>query len=186
MAADPGDELADSALELADVGRARIDLGGRRLERDHVRREPVERDAEEPRLADAVLTDEQERPARRLLERIDDRLDELAPPAGEERLRPVGASLEDPADAVQELDIHGGAAPLLEVGPEVVAEVVLESVDERLEELDEAERQVAPEGLDAHLLAACPALLDEDRERAPVDALVELGQHRPDHRIGRL
>ena len=54
--------------------------------------------ARKRRLADTVLADEEQRPPRLPLRRVDDHLDELAAPAGEEGRRFVVQALEDAAD----------------------------------------------------------------------------------------
>lgn len=80
-----------------------------------------------------------------------------------------------------ELEVDCGTAPFLVVAAEVVAEVGLEAVDERLEQLDVPGRDVPAEGADVDSLAPRAPLLDEAGHRVPVHLLAQLSEHAADH-----
>jgi hypothetical protein len=90
------------------------------------------------------------------------------------------------SDLPQELEVDLGSPPLVEVASEVVAEIGLEAVDEELERLDLAGRDVPSEGGNVDDLAPPATLLDEASDRIPVHLVAELREDAAGHGLGLL
>ena len=168
------DEGLDAALELADVHRPRDDLRRRRLEDGWLGLQSIQRSTHERRLSDAVLPDQEDRSRRRLLERRDDELDELAPPAREECRR----SVERPLPHAPDTRETPKRPPLLEALSKVRPELVVEAVDERLDLLHLAEGH-ALEGRGVDGLAARRSVANELRDEL-VTNRAQSREHRAD------
>jgi hypothetical protein len=121
-----------------------------------------------------------------LLDRLENELDELPPPAHEQGRGPVEGALPDAGESLEELRVDRRRPPLVEGEAEVGPEHVLEPVEEVLDVRCKPSGHVSAKGLSRDLLAGRAASCDELRELHPVDAFVQLAERGADHRVLRV
>ena len=174
------DEGLDAAFELADERSSCVDLRGRRLEDGGLGFQPIQRCPRECRLPDTVLAHQQNGTRRRLLERRDDDLDELAPPTGEKRGRAVERSLPHSPDTGEIPE----CPPFFEALSKLRPELVVEAVDERLDLLHPVVGH-AVEGRGIDDLAALRSVANELRDQLVANR-AQRREHGPDHGCRRV